>query len=317
MTGDVSPNLRRAGTVDVEDVRRLVVAAYTPWIEVIGIEPFPMFDDYAALVAAGEVWVAEDDDIVCVLVLQLAPDHLLINNIAVAPAAQGTGVGAQLLAFAEAQARELGRAEVQLYTNELMASNIAYYERHGYVETGRDGEPPRRRIFFTKRLAQQDVAGRGPTGPLLMQFGPEHAEAVRAWAGASPFSRAWLGETPETGLGSIDVAPDIQRFVLLVEGELRGYGELWVDEEEDEVELAHLLVDPDHRRRGFGTGLVTALVPRARELAGDVLLRVDADNAAAIALYERLGFSRLGPEELEVFNAGQPQAYVWMRLPRD
>ena len=90
-----------------------------------------------------------------------------------------------------------------------------------------------------------------------------------------------------------------------------------MDEEEDEVELAHLLVDPDQRRRGFGTHLVTALVPRARELAGDVLLRVDADNGAAIALYERLGFSRLGPEELEVFNAGQPQAYVWMRIPRD
>ena len=52
------------------------------------------------------MWVSEDDDtIVCALVLQLAPDHLLINNIAVAPAAQGKGVGAHLLAFAEAQAR--------------------------------------------------------------------------------------------------------------------------------------------------------------------------------------------------------------------
>jgi len=151
--GSEALNLRKAGADDVEGVRSLVVAAYSPWVAVIGVEPFPMFDDYEALVAAGEVWVDEDDaHIVSVLVLQLAPDHLLINNIAVSPAAQGAGVGGRLLAFAEVQALEHGRSEVRLYTNELMAKNLAYYERHGYVEMHRDGEPPRRRVFYRKVL---------------------------------------------------------------------------------------------------------------------------------------------------------------------
>ncbi len=112
-----------------------------------------MRQDYTTLVNVGHVWVAERDDaVVGLLVLKLEPDHLLLDNIAVSPNAQGTGVGAQLLNFAEARAHEHGRTEVRLYTNEVMTENIAYYPRHGFVETHRATDHGYRRVFFTKHL---------------------------------------------------------------------------------------------------------------------------------------------------------------------
>jgi ribosomal protein S18 acetylase RimI-like enzyme len=59
-------------------------------------------------------------------------DHLLIVNVAVDPAYRGQGLGSRLLAHAEAVARELHLETLRLYTNGLMAENIALYQRRGY-----------------------------------------------------------------------------------------------------------------------------------------------------------------------------------------
>ena len=91
-----------------------------------------------------------------------------------------------------------------------------------------------------------------------------------------------------------------------------GYGELWLDEEEDEVELARLIVDPARRRSGLGRALVTHLVAAAAAtgLSG-CLLRVVPDNAPAIALYRAAGFAAVDPERAAEWNQGQPTDYLW------
>jgi xanthine dehydrogenase YagT iron-sulfur-binding subunit len=55
------------------------------------------------------------------------------------------------------------------------------------------------------------------------------------------------------------------------------------------VGLFCLAVDPARRRKGIGTALVRALLARSR--ASVAYLQVESSNAAAIGLYERLGFS--------------------------
>jgi ribosomal protein S18 acetylase RimI-like enzyme len=50
----------------------------------------------------------------------------------VAPAFQGRGLGRRLMAQAEQLARELGRAEIRLYTNARFTENVALYQRLGY-----------------------------------------------------------------------------------------------------------------------------------------------------------------------------------------
>ena len=120
---------------------------------VIGREPGPIGDDYAALIARGCVRVLEEDGrLVAILVLVDEPEALLLDNVAVAPEAQGRGLGRRLLAFADAEARRRGHRTIRLYTNVKMVGNIALYESLGYVETHRAVEKGYHRVFMTKRL---------------------------------------------------------------------------------------------------------------------------------------------------------------------
>jgi ribosomal protein S18 acetylase RimI-like enzyme len=149
-------SVRNATPPDVDDVRSIAAAAYEPYVARIGRPPAPMTADYAAAVARGEVWLAvRDGGVIGFLVLVTRPDHLLLENVAVHPAAQGGGVGARLLALAEEQAALSGLTEIRLYTNAAMTENLAYYQRHGYRQTHRGREDGFDRVYFSKRLPVQ------------------------------------------------------------------------------------------------------------------------------------------------------------------
>jgi GNAT superfamily N-acetyltransferase len=146
--------LRRARPEDRAAVEAIVNAAYSIYVARIGKPPGPMLDDYAGLIAAGAVSVLEDSDGVTAAIIVLLPrsDHLLLDNIAVRPDRQGQGLGRRLIAFAEAEARRLGHAELRLYTHEMMTENIALYTRLGFHETGRGHEAGYDRVFMTKPI---------------------------------------------------------------------------------------------------------------------------------------------------------------------
>jgi ribosomal protein S18 acetylase RimI-like enzyme len=145
--------LRDATPADREAIERLVEAAYGMYVERIGRRPAPMDADYAGLIGAGRVTIAErDGDVVGAIVLVPMADHLLVENVAVDPAAQRAGIGRRLMAHAEDEARALGLPELRLYTNEHMVENIAWYPRLGYRETERRAESGFARVFFAKRL---------------------------------------------------------------------------------------------------------------------------------------------------------------------
>jgi ribosomal protein S18 acetylase RimI-like enzyme len=138
----------------VAAIEQVVRDAYAVYIPRIGRSPAPVDADYAALVAAGEVWVADHDGRpVGVLVIRPVGSELLLENVAVAPHAQGRGLGRSLIRFAEQRARATGLAAVVLYTNELMTENLRLYPALGYAETGRRSEHGFRRVFFRRGLA--------------------------------------------------------------------------------------------------------------------------------------------------------------------
>ena len=134
----MDPEIRLAGPADRTAVEETVEAAYTPWIEVIGMRPMPLEGDYGALIEAGHVFVAGPAPARALIVLIPEDERLLVDNVAVRPELHGKGVGRRLLAFAEDRARALGKPGTRLITNERMTSNIALYERLGYRETGRE-----------------------------------------------------------------------------------------------------------------------------------------------------------------------------------
>lgn len=145
--------IRPARASDIKVVLAIVTDSFTPYLERMDREPAPMLADYASHISAGNVWVAEaDGQVVGVLVLLPAADHLLLDVVAVSPTAQGRGIGKLLLTFADDHARALGLDEVRLFTNEMMTENLTYYPRHGFVETHRAIDDGYRRVFFSKRL---------------------------------------------------------------------------------------------------------------------------------------------------------------------
>lgn len=152
--------IRLAREADVAVVRALVQAAYAPYLERLPMVPVPLSADYAALVSAAACRVAATPErVVGLLVLWPRGDHLLIENLAVLPGVQGRGVGGLLLDRAEQEARRSGTAAVRLYTNAWMHENLAWYGRHGFVETSRTGDTGFDRVFLEKRLTTGTPAG--------------------------------------------------------------------------------------------------------------------------------------------------------------
>ena len=114
-----------------------------------------MLDDYAALIAQHCAYVAElHGASVGILILIPQTNSMLLDNVAVAPEAQGIGLGRQMLSFAESRARDAGYRVIELFTNEAMVENIKLYSRLGYVETDRKEEHGLRRVYMRKCIAK-------------------------------------------------------------------------------------------------------------------------------------------------------------------
>jgi ribosomal protein S18 acetylase RimI-like enzyme len=145
--------IRPARPEDAADAARITRDAYRRYIERIGREPAPMTADHEALIAAGEVWLAEIDGAAAgVLVARPRGQALLLESVAVAPEAQGRGVGRALIEHAEQLARKRGLPAVELYTNVHMTENQSIYPHLGYEEVGRGPEGGYERVFYRKAL---------------------------------------------------------------------------------------------------------------------------------------------------------------------
>lgn len=145
--------IRPATAADAPAVRAIAEAAYRPYVARNGLEPAPLHEDYAARIAEGVLWVLDDAGTIRGYVVLLdRPDHLMLDNVAVDPAAHGQGLGRLLLDFAEARAAQAGLPAVRLYTQDIMVENLAIYARRGYRETHRAREHGLSRVYLEKRL---------------------------------------------------------------------------------------------------------------------------------------------------------------------
>ncbi len=163
MTPAPSIEIRPAALKDAAGIRDLTRAAYAQWAALIGREPLPMQADYDRAVREHAIDLLIVGGAFVGLIETIArPDHLWIENVAVAPDRQGRGYGRMLLAHAEKRAAELGLGDIRLMTNAAFAANLTLYTRLGYAVVG--GEPFRggTAVTMTKRV-DAEPARRAPS----------------------------------------------------------------------------------------------------------------------------------------------------------
>jgi ribosomal protein S18 acetylase RimI-like enzyme len=145
--------IRPAIDSDTRYVISIVQRAYSTYVTRIGTEPAPMLENYAERISAGDVWVHESDEgsVQSILVLKEIGGTFLLENVAVDPDSQRTGIGRGLVAFAEAEATRRGFHELHLYTNDQMSENIRLYESLGFTIVARKTESGFRRVYLLKQ----------------------------------------------------------------------------------------------------------------------------------------------------------------------
>lgn len=91
-------------------------------------------------------------------------------------------------------------------------------------------------------------------------------------------------------------ARDTHYVAARADGALVGYAGLALlgPARHPEAEVHTIAVDPAHHGRGIGTALLADLLAVADARGGPVHLEVRTDNDAALALYARHGFVRVG-----------------------
>ncbi len=149
---EAEPMLIRLATAeDLADIQTCARAAYAMYVDRMRREPAPMNADFASQIELGQVQAAYCESAFAGYVMFYREgDHLHLENVAVAPAHAGKGIGKKLVAYVEQAARDQGLAAVELYTNEAMTENLKMYPKLGYVETERRRQDGFKRVFFRK-----------------------------------------------------------------------------------------------------------------------------------------------------------------------
>lgn len=117
---------------------------------------------------------------------------------------------------------------------------------------------------------------------------------ARDVAAATELGRRAFAARPEQPDFSDELGRSTARAWVALKGEaLVGYALAWVAA--DEAQLMSIAVEASARRRGLARALLDRLLEELREEGvRSLVLEVRTGNAAAIRLYESMGFTKLG-----------------------
>lgn len=221
-------------------------------------------------------------------------------ELVVHPEARGHGLGLALVQAALQEARGAGRRPLRLWAHGELPAAEALAHRLGFTRV--------RDLLRMRRSLSPDLPPvRLPPGVVLRGFGVGADEA--AWVELN--RRAFSGH-PEQGDWTVadvrlrEAEPwfDAAGFLLAAdaEGDLVGFhwtkvhGSTPGAHEHAPVGEVYVVgVDPERAGHGLGRALTLAGLHSLRDRGlAEAMLYVDASNVRAVALYERLGFTRAG-----------------------
>lgn len=135
----------------------------------------------------------------------------------------------------------------------------------------------------------------------------EGVASPRAWLTDPGFLRSWVAERDGALLGQVSLAAPEEAETIA----------LWRERTERDIDevavLARLFVSPEARGLGTGEALTRAVMEHAREHDTALVLDVMAKDRAAIRLYERLGWERLGDivHAFDGYPGAPAHCYAW------
>ena len=142
----------------------------------------------------------------------------------------------------------------------------------------------------------------------LQPFDPALAGQISTWTTSADEVNAWSSRfddrVPPEVIARWSEPDDVEAYVGIVNATVIAYGELWLDPDEGEVELARLLIEPSRRGRGLGRDLTRSLVEQARERQITTIAeRVEDANTMAVLW-------QLGIEFIQGYFVNSPEEVV-------
>jgi len=163
-------------------------------------------------------------------------------------------------------------------------------------------------------MARVTLTG-GPDGVRLEHPGPKHAAALRDGfnSGAAAPSTRWHLPRPMSAINP----KGMRRYAIVRGDRVIGTCRLWKPQYAG-LELAIAIFEPQERGRGAGTFAVEKMCEVAFVTLGThrVELGVYPDNAAAIHVYEKCGFTREALLRRYIHHEGAWRDLVWMAILR-
>lgn len=235
--------------------------------------------------SADAVVVAADDEIVAYALVR-RPGTL----VAVHPAHEARGIGAQLLEWTERRTRAVGRDRHRQWVSAGNPRAAALLLGAGYG---------RARSYWRMVRALDGVQApvAAPDGVRLRPLELDrdgaavHALDDVSFAATPDYSPHSLQEFVDEHLHAHDLRPELSRVAELGD-HMIGFAlcRHWVKEGVGFVDV--LAVHPDHQRRGLGSVLLrNSFASFAAAGLKEAQLGVASDNPRALALYERVGMS--------------------------
>ena len=140
--------------------------------------------------------------------------------------------------------------------------------------------------------------------PVIRLFHGPHAAACAA-IHAKAFHQGWSAQE----ITDLALEPSVLAHVALDSKEKTVLGFSLARCAGQEAEILTIVVDPARQGGGLGRLLLqTQLDAMLAQGVGEVFLEVEAGNAAALALYKRLGFQQVGERKAYYARPGQSPA---------